>query len=303
LLDFGEIIDGISVQLDGSDLDDGEVFVLPDLGAVKGKGQLVSVVLLHDLNGQLVSRKVASVDGLSKISSQEASILTRDELGFFIGHSLLAQFRNDVESDPSSDVLLVDEAEGVGSPGVHGSEAEGCSNGVREDHEGSVEGLGILTGVVPQGRGVVEGGPWVSLPGVNAVGAGLGISADEDGEIDHEEVPVSFFSVKLDGESSDISLDIWITLLDESSGESGKDLSLLSHLREELGLADIADVVGDSECSMGSISQGVDISCRDLLSDKLCRLLHESEVVLVQNGTQWSCCQRHFGLAKSEWAS
>jgi len=303
LLDFGKVIDGVSVQLDGSDLDDGEVFVLPHLGAVKGKGLLVSILFLHDLNGQLPSREVASVDGLSKISSQETSILTRDELGLFVSHSLLTQLGNDVESDPSSDVLLVDKAESVGSPGIHGSIAEGCSDGVRENHEGSVEGLWILTGVVPQGRGVVEAGPWVSLPGMNAVRASLGISADEDGEIDHEEIPVSLFSVKLDGESSDISFDIWISLLNEGSGESGKDLGLLPHLREELGLADVADVVGDSECSMGSVSQSVDISCRDLLSDKLCRLLHESEVILVQNGAQWSGRQRHLGLAKSEWAS
>jgi len=280
LFDFGEVIDGISIQFDGSDLDDGELIVFPELGAIKGKWVLVSLFLLHDLDGEFVSGEISSIDGLSKILSEEVVFLARDEFGFLIRHSLLSEFGDDVESDPDSLILFIDEAEGIGSPCIHGSETQWSSDGIGEDHQGSMESFGVLAGVIPQHVGVVESSSRISLPCMDRIGSSFGISSNEDGEIDAEKIPVALFGVEFDGKSSDISLNIWISLLDECARQSDRDFGFLANLGEEFGFADVADVIGDSELSMSSISQRMNVSGGNLLSNELSGLLHEGVIIL-----------------------
>lgn len=279
-LDFGEVVNGISIQLDGSDLDDGELIVLPDLCAIKGEWVLVSSFLLHNLDGELVSGEISSIDGISEILSKEIVLLARNEFRFLVGHSLLSKFGDDVESDPNSLILLVDEAEGIGTPCVHGSETQWCSNGIGEYHQSSMESFGVLAGVVPEHVRIVESSSRVSLPCMDRIGSSFGISSNEDREIDTEKIPVALFSVKLEGKSSDISLNVRITLLDEGARQSDRDFGFLANLGEKFGLADVANVVGDSELSMSSVSQSMNVSGGNLFSNELSRLLHEGVIIL-----------------------
>lgn len=75
LLDFCEVVDGVLVQFDDSDLDHWELIVFPDFGAIEGKWDFVSIVFFHDLYSKFVSREIPTIDGLSKISSQKGSVL------------------------------------------------------------------------------------------------------------------------------------------------------------------------------------------------------------------------------------
>src|SRR5260370_42651149 len=69
LLDLGEIILRIAVELKGADLDQRIVLVRPHFGQVEGVVPvLADVALRHDLHEELPFREIAFLDGLEQIA-------------------------------------------------------------------------------------------------------------------------------------------------------------------------------------------------------------------------------------------
>lgn len=58
-------------------------------------------------------------------------------------------------------------------------------------------------------------------------------------------MPLTFFSVELDGETTGIASSISTSLLATNSGETKEDGSLLANLVQELGFGDLAKVMSD----------------------------------------------------------
>src|SRR5712671_5113642 len=110
LLDFGEIILGIAVELEHADLDQRVILVRPNFGKVEGVVPvLADIALRHDLHGEFPFREIAPLDRAEEIALVGLAVL-RDPLGSFcIGPVLDALHGLEVEFYPVPLVVSVDE--------------------------------------------------------------------------------------------------------------------------------------------------------------------------------------------------
>jgi hypothetical protein len=119
LLDFGEIILGIAVELQHADLDQGIILVRPHLGEVEGiVPMLVDVRLRHDLDGEFPLWEIAALDRLIEVALMRLAIVGDFLRRFGIGPVLDALESLEVEFYPEPLVLRIDERVGVRAEAV-----------------------------------------------------------------------------------------------------------------------------------------------------------------------------------------
>ena len=89
LLDLGEVVLRVAVQLHDAHLDERVVLVEPDLGQVERVvGALGRVLLGHHLDEHLPAREVALLDALVEIALVALAVLADDRLGLGVGQVL-----------------------------------------------------------------------------------------------------------------------------------------------------------------------------------------------------------------------
>ena len=114
LLDLGEVVGRVAVQLQDADLLQGIVLVRPDLGEVEGVvGRLVGIALRHDLDHHSPLGKVTALDGLKQIALMGFTILADQFCRLGVGHALDALHGLEVELDPVALAGVIEKAVGV----------------------------------------------------------------------------------------------------------------------------------------------------------------------------------------------
>ena len=89
LLDLGEVVLRVAVQLHDAHLDQRIVLVEPDLGQVEGVvGALGRVLLRHHLDEHRPAREVALLDALVQVALVALPVLADDRLGLGVGQVL-----------------------------------------------------------------------------------------------------------------------------------------------------------------------------------------------------------------------
>src|SRR3979409_734900 len=119
LLDLGEIILRIAVELKGAYFDQRIVLVRPHFGQVKGVVPvLADVALRHDLHEELPFREIALLDRLEQIALMSLAVVRYLLSRFGVGPVLDALLGLEVEFYPVALVLGVDEGVGVRAEAV-----------------------------------------------------------------------------------------------------------------------------------------------------------------------------------------
>ena len=120
LLDLGEEVVRVLVELQDTDLVQRVVGVRPGLGQVE-RVEAVGLGLLvrHDLDRHRPLREVALLDGLPQVAAVELGVLTRELGGLLVGEELHALLGVVVELHPEALAGLVDPLVGVRAVAVH----------------------------------------------------------------------------------------------------------------------------------------------------------------------------------------
>lgn len=266
LLSFSEVVFGVSVQDQLTDGNQGVVTMGPDLGNVENVPLvLVTIVNGHGLDVEGPRSATTLSDVLEEIFSGVVGVGGLEGISFTSGEVLDTRIGLEVELDPVSFTLFIDPLEGVGGVTVHSSETI-RSTSVGHQDSNLVSRFRNLREEVPEHVGTLEIGLGVSLLGVDEIREFNRVSDEEDGGVVTNHIPIAFFSIELDGETTGITFGISGTLFTTDGGESGEDGSSLADGFEDLSLAELGDVVGDFQITPSTSTLGMDDSFRDSFS-------------------------------------
>ena len=212
LLDLGVVVLDVAIELQDAHLVEGEVFVGPGLGGVKGApaGALFPLNargFAHELDGSRPPREVASSDGVEEVALGIVRILASDAVTFSRGEVFDALEGLKVPLDPGAFLAAVDEAESVDAEAIHMAKAVRNTAG-RKEHGDVVEGLRGAGVKVPEGGGGRKVGLWVALVDVHHVGEIDGVLDEEHRGVVAHEVPVALFGVEAEGEPTGVTLGV-----------------------------------------------------------------------------------------------
>lgn len=290
LFNFSKVVVWVSVQNHLSDLDQWVVGMWPDLGNIENVPLILwTIGFWHDLNLQSPGSRLSRGNVVKQFSGGVVSILSLEGVSFLGSEVLDSSISDEVELDPEGFSLLVDPLESVGAETVHVSVTI-WSTSIREEDGDLVDGFWNEGKEVPESVGVLAVGLWVSLLGVDEVWELLWVSDEEDWGVVSNQIPVSFFSVEFDSETSWISLGISRSLLTSDSGESGEDGGSLTNSVEELCLAVFGNIRSDFEITVSTSTLGVDDSFWDSFTIEVGDLIDEVEV-LEEDWTVFSSSQ------------
>lgn len=153
-----------------------------------------------------------------------------------------------------------------------------------------MRGFGHLGPEVEHHVGAFKIGLGVSLLGVDEIGELNWVSDEEDGSVVSDHVVVALLRVELNCESSWVAFSIGAALFATDCGKSKEKRSSLADALEKLGLAVLADVMGDLEVPPGAGALGVDDSLGDSFAIECGKLVDKVEI-LEQNRAILAGCQ------------
>jgi len=279
LFDFSEVVIGVSVKNHLTDVNQGIITMRPDLGDIENVPFILGGVSFgHDLDLHAPGGRLSRGDVIKQVSGSIIAILGGDLASFRSSQILDARVSVEVELDPETFSLFIDPLESVRAVSVHVSETIG-STSVREEDGDLMGRFGDEGKEVPEHVGVLAVSLGVSLLGVNEIRELGGVSDEEDGGVVTNHIPVTFFSVELDGKTSGISFSISRTLFTTDSGESSENGSSLSDGVQKFGLAELGDVVGDFEVTVSTGALSVDDSFGDSFSVETGELVDQREIL------------------------
>lgn len=188
-----------------------------------------------------------------------------ESLSFRSSKVLDALISLEMELNPVSFTLVVNPLESVGRITVHSSETiRGTS--VREQDSHLMGRFWSLREEIPEHVSALEIALRVSLLGVDEIREFNRVSDEEYGGVVTNHIPIAFFGVELDSETTRISLGISGSLLSSDGGESKENRSALADGIEELSLAELSHVIGGFEISPSTSSLSMDDSLRNSFS-------------------------------------
>lgn len=157
LLDLGEVVLGVLVQGELSDLAERELALGPDVRQVEDVDALVLPDILgllgrHGLDLDVPAREVALLDRLVQILSREVGTVVERVL---LGDEVCALLRLEVKLHIYPVAVLIDELVGVTDVAVHLAIALGNTSVTKQDHK-LVNRLWVLRSVVPKRSRVVR---------------------------------------------------------------------------------------------------------------------------------------------------
>lgn len=279
LFDFGKVVDWVSVQNDLSHGDQRELAMRPDLGDIERiPFELICLFLSHDLNVEGPFRELALFDSVVQISDgviriscgQLESLLGREVLDLLVGLGM--------EFAPEMLSILVDKLEGVGSISVHVTVSIRSSSIAEQEHD-LVDGFRSQGPEVPHRIGVLQMSRWMPLLSVDKVREEDWIADEEDRSVVSDQIPVSFFGIKLHGEASRISSSVSRPRFSSDSGESDEHGSSLSDFTEHGSLTVLRDVVSDFEVTVSSSTFGMDDSFGDSFTIEVSHFIEVDDIL------------------------
>jgi hypothetical protein len=279
LFDFSEVVIGVSVKNHLTDFNQGIITMRPDLGDIENIPLILGgISFRHNLNLHAPGGGFARGNMVKQVSGSIITVLGNELSSFRSSEILDASVGLEVELDPETFVLFIDPLESVRAESVHVSVTIGGTSVGEEDSDlmGRFRDEGKE---VPESIGVLAVGLGVSLLGVNEIREFGRVSDEENGGVVTNQIPVTFFSVELDGETSGISFGISRTLFTTNSGESSEDRSSLSNSVQKFGLAELGDVVSDFEVTVSTGTLGVDDSFGDSFSVETGELVDQIEIL------------------------
>jgi hypothetical protein len=256
----------------------------PNLGDIKdippvGGGLLQG----HDLHLDGPGGEVALLNGLKEVAGGIVWVRARKGGGLLSGEVLDLLVGLEVKLDPVTDTLVINELEGVAGEAIHVAVTIWGAT-IREEDGKLVNGLWNEGGKVPNGIRILEVGTRVPLLGVNEVGELLRIADEEDWGVVASHVPVALLGVELEGEPTRVTVGVSRSLLASDSGEAKEDRGALANGAQELGLGEVAYVLGHLKKAMGSGTLRVNNSLWDTLTVKVGELVNQVEVLQESRG-------------------
>lgn len=100
----------------------------------------------------------------------------------------------------------------------------------------------------------------ISLLGVNEIREFNRVSNEENGSVITNHIPIAFFGVEFNSETTRITFGISGTLFTTDSGESSEDGCSLTKSFEDLSLAELSNIVSDFEITPSTSTFGMDDS-------------------------------------------
>ncbi len=223
VLDLGEVVLRVAVQLHHADVDRRVVAVRPDLGQVEGVvRRLLGVELGHDLDLHGPLREVALGDAVVELLLVALAGLADDLLGLAVGQVLVALAGLEVELDPEALAGVVPERVGVAAVAVHEHRRDRDAAVRHEDGDlvQATPGESDQKSHMAVGRAQVGRG--VALLGADEVGELERVADEEDRGVVADEVPVAFLGVELEREAAHVALGVGRALLAGDGGEAGE---------------------------------------------------------------------------------
>lgn len=269
LFSFSEVVFGVSVQDQLTNGDQGVVSMGPDLGNIENVPSVfVTIVNGHNLNIERPRSTATLSNVLEEIFSSVVRVGGLKSISFSSSEVLDTSISLEVELNPEGFTLFVNPLEGVGRVTIHSSETIGGTS-VRHQNSNLMGRFRNQRKEVPEHVGALEVSLGVSLLGVDEIGEFDGVSNEEDGGVVTNHIPIAFFSVELNGETTRVTFGISRTLFTTDSGESGEDGSSLTNGFEDLSLAVLGNVVSDFEVTPSTGTLGMDDSFGDSFSVKV----------------------------------
>lgn len=295
LLDFGEVVLCVFVEVEFADFAQGELFLWPDVREVEHvdflfRPQLFGFQRRHCLHADVPAWVLAVLDGVVEIFLRMVwRMLGRvrlcDEFGALLGLHV------HLRVDPVA--LAVDELERVAAVAVHEAVAVG-DTAVTHQHHDLVDRLGVLGKVVPEHGAVVtaaEVGGWVALLRVDEVRELGWVAKEEDGRVVGHEVPIALFGPELHGEATRVTGTVVRALLATDGAEADSDRTHFARF-EEIRRTQVIKRVGRLVVAVGSGALCVDDTLRDSLAVEVREQVDEMEVL----EQQWAIVACTLGL-------
>ncbi|MNM77068.1 hypothetical protein D3C81_889100 [compost metagenome] len=149
-----------------------------------------------------------------------------------------------------------------------------------------VQRLGRMRPEVPHHLRAFQVALRQALLGVDKVGEFQWVTDEEHWSVVANDVPVAFFGVELQGETTWVTLGIGRTTLATDRGEAQEGFGLLANAVEQPGAAVLGDIAGDGEGAIGTRAFGVYAALRDVLAVEVREFLDQVEVIQQQRATR-----------------
>ena len=270
---FGEEVVGVAVKLEASNLLQWVVCVGPNFSQVKRVPlEVFSLFVGHRLDVHCPGWVVSFVNGFEHVFGGPARLDALKVLPLFFGEVFDALVGEEVELDPGAFVVLVDEAEGMAAIAVDMSPALGCAAIAHQPHY-LMQALGHLRPKIPPHFILTPVALRVFFLRADEVHKDHRVAHKEDGCAVADHIPVAFFGVELDGEATQVAIDIGAAFGFGDGRESGEDFCFFTDFAKELGFGEMGDVVGDGKGAISACADGMDDSLGDALAVKVCHFL------------------------------
>ncbi len=284
LLDLGEDVPRVAVELQLADLDRRVVRVRPHLGEVERVEAVGRRVRRgHDLDLHRPGGEVAALDRLAQIALVAVGVLAGELVGLVLGEVLDALVGLEVVLDPEDLAGLVVPLVGVRAVPVHVAQ-RGRDAPVTEEPGHLVRRLGREAPEVPDVVRLLRAGVRVALLGVDEVGELDGVLDEEHRGVVADEVVVALLGVELQRETARIAHGVGGAEVAGDGGEAQEGLGLLADPGEELRPGPLRDVTGQRERAVRAGAAGVHDALRDAFTVEVGELLQQ-RLVLDENRT------------------
>ncbi len=285
LLDLGEEVLGVAVELQYTHVVKREIAVIPHLRQIERIDMVAHGLLFgHNLNLHLPAREVAPLDSLEQIALVRLAVLGDDRFGLGVGQVLYALHCAEVELDPCAAVVAIEEAVSVAAEAVHVAERGGYA-ARRHGNRHLMQRLGQQRPEVPVVVDAANARARIALYGMVQIGKLQRVAHEEYRSIVAHQIPVALVGVVLHREAADVALGVGRTPLAGHRRETHEARSLLAHLGEYRRTRPARDVVRDGKGAVCARTLGVHAPLGNHFAVEMTNLFHVPRI-LHQHGTR-----------------
>lgn len=114
---------------------------------------------------------------------------------------------------------------------------------------------------------------------MNKVGEFVRVADEEHGGVVADEIPVAFFGIELNGESTNVAFSIGGAAFSGDRRESEEGFSLFADMREDVGFGVLSDIFGDGECAVCARTLSVHHALGDTLAVEVLHLFKQLNIL------------------------
>jgi len=262
LLSLGEVLINVAVELEFTDVAEGNLLNRPDLGSIKNvKLKVVLIRLLDKLDVHVPFGVGTRIDCGVEILAVEVRILTSKLESLVPDKAVYTKMWSEVELDKSALALVVVKSVGVDTESLHHT-VRARNASVRVGPHEHVSRLLVQVLKVPK---VVVSGlclrhlvVWLWLAGVDNIGKLDGVLDEKDRHVVTNDIPVALLGVELHGETTDIANSVGRATATKNGGKSEEERGKARGFSEDLCAGHVGQGLLQSESTKGSGTTGVD---------------------------------------------